>query len=510
MKPCKAAYKIVRKTDSEIYKGFGFKHLSDATAYYVHRNNESFKGTTTLCQSIGESVIFLAEYITAVLNNPDCQGDILTNANGDTIWLDLPVPVDWRGNGITDVCRYHAIMDKTKYIMASPYDKSGNYLECDISNPEKHYFLLPVFVLLLVSLINSDDEYAAAFMKFVRKPSAAAFVTLHEDLYQHFKNHEFTINSYEINDSPTGCTVSLKEKIINIRDNTKKAKDSSSNTTVINFSENHFPEEYRSLIPELSDEFALPDGYRPLCSAITAGDVRSLLLHGPAGTGKTMSCKLICREIHLPVMDTVNCTENLDEFILGKYLPDGEKIIFRESFVTKAIRFGGAVIFEEINFAKPQYLAFLNSLLDDNGFVRLDNGEIIKRHPDFRFFATMNIGYYGTKELNQALYNRFNAIVEVEELPDEAISRMLAARIPECRPFISKMLEVYHRIKAKAHAEELDLVISPRNLENWARMAGYEGYIQASEKTIIPIARSERSIEEMIRKIIATHSWKKG
>ena len=34
---------------------------------------------------------------------------------------------------------------------------------------------------------------------------------------------------------------------------------------------------------------------------------------------------------------------------------------------TKAIREGGAVVFEEINFAKPQYLAFLNSLLDDNG-----------------------------------------------------------------------------------------------------------------------------------------------
>lgn len=69
-----------------------------------------------------------------------------------------------------------------------------------------------------------------------------------------------------------------------------------------------------------------------------------------------------------------------------------------------------AVLFEEINFAKPQYLAFLNSLLDDNGFVRLDNGEVIKRHKNFRFFAKMNIGYFGTKELNKSLY------IEVEEL----------------------------------------------------------------------------------------------
>lgn len=59
MKPCKAAYKMARDNDNEIYKGFGFKHLSDATAYYVHRNNESYKGTTTLCQTIGESITFI-------------------------------------------------------------------------------------------------------------------------------------------------------------------------------------------------------------------------------------------------------------------------------------------------------------------------------------------------------------------------------------------------------------------------------------------------------------------
>lgn len=53
----KTAYKVVRENSSEIYKGFGFKHLSDATQYYVHPDNQSYKGTTTLCQPIGEAVI---------------------------------------------------------------------------------------------------------------------------------------------------------------------------------------------------------------------------------------------------------------------------------------------------------------------------------------------------------------------------------------------------------------------------------------------------------------------
>ena len=37
----KEAYKIRRPNGKEIYKGFGFKHHSDVTQYYVHPNNQS-------------------------------------------------------------------------------------------------------------------------------------------------------------------------------------------------------------------------------------------------------------------------------------------------------------------------------------------------------------------------------------------------------------------------------------------------------------------------------------
>lgn len=510
MKPCKAAYKIVRKNDSEIYKGFGFRHLSDATAYYVHRNNESFKGTTTLCQPIGEGIIFMAEYMSYFLKDPVNTSGIVTDDKGSTIWLEMPVPDDWRASGITSVYGYRALMDGSSLIKICPLDKDGGYIQSVPSDMEEHYKFLPVMSLLLAGLINEDDEYAALFMRFVNKPNAADFVTLHEDLYQHYKNSEYIISCRKLGGAPDSCTISLGEKLANIQLNTETSNKEEATAEIYKFDISAFSEEYLSLIPELSEEFQLPQELRSLCSAVTNGDISSVLLYGPAGTGKTMSCKLICRETSLPVMDTVNCTENLDEFILGKYLPEGDKIVFKESFVTKAVRYGGAVIFEEINFARPQYLAFLNSLLDDNGFVRLDSGEIVRRHENFRFFATMNIGYYGTKELNQALYNRFNAVVEIDELSDEAISTMLSVRVPECKVHIKDMLEVYHRVKMKSQAEELDIVISPRNLENWARMAKYEGYINASEKTIVPVARGERSTEDMIRKIIASHSWKKG
>jgi hypothetical protein len=39
----KEAFKINRTNGKEIYKGFGFKHHSDVTQYYVHPNNQSQK-----------------------------------------------------------------------------------------------------------------------------------------------------------------------------------------------------------------------------------------------------------------------------------------------------------------------------------------------------------------------------------------------------------------------------------------------------------------------------------
>jgi len=369
------------------------------------------------------------------------------------------------------------------------------------------YKLLPSFLVLLGREIDSNLEYRMVMDSFVDEPAADIFVNLHEDFYQNHKMDEYELEYIDLCDIDTSGWHSWAESYAVVRENKAKAKEKTV-STVCKFQEDTFSEEQKKLIPDLSSEFVLPENLISICNAVTNGDLLSVLFHGPAGTGKTISCKLVAQATGLPIMETINCTENLDEFVLGKYIPQDDRIVFKESYVTKAIRDGGAVVFEEINFARPQYLAFLNSLLDDNGFVRLDNGEVVKRNPNFRFFATMNMGYFGTKELNQALYNRFNAIIEVAALSDEAISLMLTTRVPDCAPMVGKILGVYHKIKKKIEAEELDVVISPRNLENWAKLAKYDGYIKAAEKTLIPIAKCDRALEDTIRGIMMLYKWK--
>lgn len=506
MKPVKAAYKQVRTDSNEIFKGFGFKHLSDATQYYIHPDNISPNGTTTLCQSIGESVMLVTDLIYSMRDEASAYGDIKYSNENDYIYLEINVPDEWRDSKITNVYTYKAYMDITPSIKISAYDKDGNFIKSNLNDISAEYKLLPVLSVMLAKLILTNSDYRKLFMFFVNLPDAENFVTVHEDFYQFYKNDEYIIDYRDIKEVPKECEISFCESESIIRKN-KAMSLNNCNVTINSFTDSTFKSEFSELIPELSEEFLISDELKPVCNAVVTGDIKSLLLHGPAGTGKTMSCKLICRETHMPVMATINCTEGLDEFVLGKFLPEGDKITFWESYVTKAIRFGGAVIFEEINFARPAHLAFLNSLLDDNGFVRLDNGEVIKRNENFRFFATMNIGYYGTKELNQALYNRFNAIVELSELSDDAIRRMLSSRVPECIPVLDKLVSVYRKLKRKIMSEELDMVISPRNIENWARLAKFEGYINSAEKTIIPIAKCDRSVEEAFRGIIMMYKW---
>ena len=502
----KEAFKIHRYKGKEIYKGFGFKHLSDVTQYYVHRNNQSDTGTTSLCQSIGESVVLFSLMLSGIIKGDEKIGDYYYDNNRKYYAVKINIPEDWHISGVIDknIKGYYAF-NNDEDITFHAFAKDGSGISDKLMPLDNLYKLLPCFLVLLAKEMELNKDFSLLINNFIESPAADIFINICEDFYQNHKFEEYNLcygDFGESLDELTSCYSTYEA----IREN-KNNENITLDLKINKFSSDNFLKEYLDFIPKLGSEFELQKELSGLCNAVQSGDIRAVLFHGPAGTGKTIACKLVCKEIALPIMATINCTENLDEYILGKYIPKEDKILFIESYVTKAIRDGGAVVFEEINFAKPQYLAFLNSLLDDNGFVRLDNGDIVKRHNNFRLFATMNLGYYGTKELNQALFNRFNSVIELAELSDDSIKKMLSTRIPGSIPFIEKMLGVYHKLRKKIENEELEIVISPRNLENWARLAKYEGYIRAAEKTIIPIAKSDRALEAAIKGIIYIYKW---
>ena len=513
----KTAFGIQREKSDLIYNGFGFRHHENVTKYYLHPDNQSKMAQTSVAQPIAEGIVMFAEFLKSYYAHKP-QGKLLYKKADNDFVISFGIGDDWHNAGVFDnaIATYRARLKKHGITLCA-YDADGNAIEsCDENNTQgenfvlktqksqdeillEHYKICAAFVVLAAKDFLVDDNIQSDVYELLNKNDAENFVILCEDFYQRHKYANYGITYADIK--------TLKTDDYECFELDGDMSEKNQSIDIQKFPLDEFSDEQKILIPNLSEEFRLDNSLVSVCNAVSSGDARSLLLHGPAGTGKTMSCKLICMATGLPVMETVNCTENLDEFVLGKYIPEGDKIIFKESFVTKAIRDGGAVVFEEINFAKPQYLAFLNSLLDDNGFVRLDNGEVVRRNKNFRFFATMNVGYFGTKQLNQALYNRFNAIIEIAQLSDKAVERMLIFRVPECKPYVQKIINIYHKIKKKIETEELDIVISPRNLENWARMAKFEGYPLAAEKTIIPIAKCDRMLEKTFRSIINVYKW---
>lgn len=262
-------------------------------------------------------------------------------------------------------------------------------------------------------------------------------------------------------------------------------------------------EEMKNRIPVLPEWLKVPEEMIPIEKSILSGKVISFLQIGPAGGGKTTNCKLICRDIGLPLMAVVNCTNNLDEFILGKFIPKGNEFIFFKSEVSEAIEKGGAVVFEEINFGNPKQMSFLNSLLDDNGFVRLDNGEVIKRHPNFRFFATMNYGYLGTSELSKSLFNRFNCRIRIKDLSNSQIADLIKSANPDLETdVISKITSVYRKIQIKLKEEEREEIISPRDILNWVSQIENSNLIESARHTVCMISESDEQLDDEILDIV--------
>ena len=351
----KTAYRVVRENSSEIYKGFGFKHLSDVTQYYVHPDNQSYKGTTTLCQPIGEAVILFAQMLQETLNGKVFGDYYFSDENaedegGRSVYLTIEVPEEYRVSGVVprEIHSYDALVEDMSVSIAA-YDENGDYIEGDMEHLHPLYKLLPVFLVLLGREMEDNLDFRKIMENFVENPVADIFVNLHEDFYQNHKMDEYEITYSDHDDIDlTGwhlCSASWEV----MRENIKEAKKKVVND-IIQFPEDAFTKEQKTLIPHLSAEFVLPENLKSVCNAVTAGDLLAVLFHGPAGTGKTISCKLVAQATGMPIMETINCTENLDEFVLGKYIPQDDKIIFKESYVTKAIREGGAVVFEEINF----------------------------------------------------------------------------------------------------------------------------------------------------------------
>ena len=222
-------------------------------------------------------------------------------------------------------------------------------------------------------------------------------------------------------------------------------------------------EAFRAAHPAEEDvEYRIPDPeyyyygnktWELALAAILAG--KNLLLAGPKATGKNVLSENLGALFERPVWN-VSFHINTDaSYLVGTDTFDGNKVSFRPGPIWLCAEKGGFGILDEINMAKNEALAVLHAALDFRKVLDVPGYDKIDLRPDTRFIATMNYGYAGTRELNQALTSRFS-VLDMPVISEDNLKKLISRRYPNIRETIrDQLVKLYGELERKAEGSEI-------------------------------------------------------
>ena len=188
---------------------------------------------------------------------------------------------------------------------------------------------------------------------------------------------------------------------------------------------------------------------------------KNLLLAGPKATGKNVLAENLAWIFGRPCWN-VSFHINVDaSYLIGTDTFDGEKVVFRPGPVYQCARYGGFGILDEINMAKNEAMAVLHATLDYRRILDVSGYDRIVLHPAARFIGTMNYGYAGTRELNEALGSRF-LVLQMPTISEKQLDLLLKTEYSEIgRNMCRQLSAIFYELDAKAESAE----ISPRAVD---------------------------------------------
>ena len=175
-------------------------------------------------------------------------------------------------------------------------------------------------------------------------------------------------------------------------------------------------------------EFIGEDILEQAVSALLQGE--NLLLCGGKATGKNILADNLAWLFGRPVYTVSFHVHTDSSTLIGTDTFVGGEVRLRHGPVARAARYGGFCILDEINMAKNDAVAVMHSVLDYRRLIDVPGYACIPLHPAARFIATMNYGYAGTRELNEALVSRVS-VIRMPTLRPEQLRRLLQADVPQ-------------------------------------------------------------------------------
>ena len=156
---------------------------------------------------------------------------------------------------------------------------------------------------------------------------------------------------------------------------------------------------------------------------------KNLLLAGGKATGKNVLAQNLAA-LFLRPMWNISLHVNTDAAALvgTDTFRDGA-VTFRPGPVYECGAQGGFGVLDEINMAKNEALAVMHAVLDFRRSIDVPGYGSLELRPETRFLATMNYGYAGTREMNEALASRFT-VIAMPTISQENLERLLSEQYP--------------------------------------------------------------------------------
>lgn len=227
--------------------------------------------------------------------------------------------------------------------------------------------------------------------------------------------------------------------------------------------------EYR--VPDVNFKFYGKEVWEKAISGIITG--HHILLTGPKATGKNVLSENLATLFSRPLW-TISLNVNTDSAsLIGTDTFRDNKVMLKKGPVYECGEYGGFGVFDEINMAKNEALSVVHSALDYRRIIDVSGYGRLKLHEATRFIATMNHGYIGTRDLNEALVSRF-MVIEMPTISEENLKLILKEKTNLKDEYISLFARFFLDIELKS----LNSEISSKSID----LRGLLGSIQLMEK----------------------------
>ena len=156
----------------------------------------------------------------------------------------------------------------------------------------------------------------------------------------------------------------------------------------------------------------------------------NLLLTGPKATGKNILAENLAYIFNRPSYNVSFHVNTGSADLIGTDTFADNEVKLRKGTIYQCAEYGGFGILDEINMAKNDAVSVLHATLDYRRSIDVPGYDKIDLHEATRFIGTMNYGYAGTKELNEALVSRF-LVIDMPEQTEDTLEKIFATTFPD-------------------------------------------------------------------------------